>query len=310
MKPLLLLFQLVLGVLPFGLLNAQHANTVNSQIGDESYVALYGVLPDERVDERLRIQTHLAYVEALLREKEVLNLSTTQTYNRQKTLDHLRAYWQTGEFPANYDHRGKRIPCFIDKTGRICAVGYLIEQTAGRETAEKINSLYQYAFLLNMNDAVVDDWITQNGLTKQECAMIQPSYDYKYRTDPVPDKPVKIKTDSSEFVYESTQVDTSARFVCETGKDPQTEWNNFIKNNLVYPKMAIEAGQQGTVVVSCVVKKDGSLSNFKIMRGSSTILNKEALRVAALPSKWIPAYLKGKPVNSTYLFPIRFRLPE
>lgn len=91
-------------------------------------------------------------------------------------LDLLHTYWKAGIFPKNYDHPNQRMPCFIDKEGNICAVGYLIEQTAGRQAAETINTKYQYAYVSAMKDQTVDSWVLQSGLTKEECAMIQPTY--------------------------------------------------------------------------------------------------------------------------------------
>src|SRR5690606_8014938 len=85
-------------------------------------------------------------------------------------------YRETGVIPRNYDYPGIRKPCFIDKEERICAVGYLVEQTAGREVAQKINEKYQYENLMAMNDPLIDDWVAESGLTKRECAMIQPAY--------------------------------------------------------------------------------------------------------------------------------------
>jgi hypothetical protein len=71
---------------------------------------------------------------------------------------------------------GERKPCFIDKTGNICAVGYLIEMTVGRAVSEKINAKYQYDYVMNMNEEFIDSWMHEYGLTKLECAMIQPTY--------------------------------------------------------------------------------------------------------------------------------------
>lgn len=288
-------------------LNAQNNNTVNSLIGDESYLLKYGVRPDNGVDEKTRIQTHLLYIEQFLRQQNTSCLSAIQQNNRNKMLEYLHAYCLAGAFPSNYDHPYKRLPCFIDKTGNICAVGYLIERSVGRDVTKKINSLYQYQYLLAINDSVIDKWIMQSGLTKHECAMIQPTYDYKFRGEPNPDVKPLTKTDSAEFVYESIMVDTAAKFICEAGKDPNVEWNSFILKNIVYPQIALESEIQGNVFISCVVKKDGSLSNIKIRHSQAPVLNVEALRIASLPSKWTPAYKNGNPVNSTLLFPIRFR---
>jgi hypothetical protein len=95
---------------------------------------------------------------------------------RNHLLDLLHDYWTKAVFPRNYDYKAERKPCFIDKDGTICAVGYLVEQTAGREAAETINFKHKYDVVMEMNDEMVDNWINKSGLTKEECAMIQPTY--------------------------------------------------------------------------------------------------------------------------------------
>ena len=149
---------------------------VNPLIGDESFVQAFGRAPDASTDENLRVSTHLAYAEQLLRDKDVSGLSDVRKARRQHLLNLLHDYRVAGVFPRNYDHPESRKPCFIDRDGRICAVGYLVEQTAGREAAERINEKYKYDELLAMNDGNLDEWITANGLTKEEAATIQPGY--------------------------------------------------------------------------------------------------------------------------------------
>lgn len=152
------------------------SQVVNSIIGDISYETKFHAKPDIFTDEKLRLQTHLEYVENVLRQKDVSHLSTNLRKKRAIILDKLHEYWTNGIFPKNYDYKGQRRPCFIDCHGNICAVGYLIEQTTSRQVAENINDKFKYEYLLNMNDAVIEHWIESNGLTKQECAMIQPNY--------------------------------------------------------------------------------------------------------------------------------------
>lgn len=149
---------------------------VNAIIGDISYIQTFGHQPTKETDENTRLQTHLRYVEKLLRNKDISSLTVEQKENRKKMLDLLNEYCTAGVFPKNYDYPDQRIPCFIDKHGNICAVGYLIEQTAGRQVAEEINSKFKYEYLLAMNDPKIDNWIQTSGLTKEECAMIQPAY--------------------------------------------------------------------------------------------------------------------------------------
>src|SRR5690606_4507495 len=104
--------------------------------------------------------------------------SPAEQQNRMYLLNLLRQYRTAGVFPRNYEYAGRRLPCFIDGDGRICAVGYLIEQTAGRAVAEEINSRHKYEEVLAMNDPAIDEWVSNSGLTKEECAMIPPTYGY------------------------------------------------------------------------------------------------------------------------------------
>src|SRR5688572_2214568 len=150
--------------------------TVNPVIGDISFLHKFGYQPDETTDEDLRIKTHFEYVESLLRQKDISGLSPELRKKRTQLLDLLHDYRVAGIFPRNYDYKESREPCFIDKDKRICAVGYLIEKTSGRQIAEDINSKHKYDRILAMNNNMVDSWIETSGLSKVECAMIQPTY--------------------------------------------------------------------------------------------------------------------------------------
>ena len=131
--------------------------TVNPIIGDISFVTKFGHQPNSSTDDELRIKTHLEYVENLLKQKDVSDLSIELQNRRKHLLDLLHNYWTRGVFPKNYDYAGKRKPCFIDKDNTICAVGYLIEQTTSRQVAEEINRKYKYEEVLAMNDKNVDN---------------------------------------------------------------------------------------------------------------------------------------------------------
>ncbi len=159
---------------------AADTDLINPIIGNQSFETVYGFNPDIISNDQLRIQTHLAYVENILRNKNTDHLSDQEKINRDAALDLLHQYWTAGIFPKNYDHPEKRVPCFIDKDATICAVGYLIEKTAGRDVAEKINAKHKYETIMEMQDALVTEWIENSGLSLDECAMIQPTYDDYY----------------------------------------------------------------------------------------------------------------------------------
>lgn len=149
---------------------------INPVLHDVSYISTFGTLPDESVSETARIRTHLSYVQRLLSETPTGHLSEKQSTNRNQILSALQEYLVAEKFPVNSAYPGERRPCFIDDKGTICAVGYLVEQTRGREMAEVINKNHQYDFLLEMNEPALEAWAEEYGLTLEECAMIQPTY--------------------------------------------------------------------------------------------------------------------------------------
>lgn len=178
----------VIGVCMFSCATTQE-NFINAVIGDVSFIHRFKQLPDQNTDEVTRIQTHLSYVEEILRKAKNSHLNKKQKTKRTAVLDLLHKYWTNGVFPKNYDYAGRK-PCFIDRDGNICAVGYLIEKTAGRNLAEQINSHHQYDYLLDMNEDVINNWAKEHGLSLKECAMIQPAYGY-VPTDQTFNVPVK-----------------------------------------------------------------------------------------------------------------------
>lgn len=191
--------------------NSVHSS-VNAVIGDLSFIHKFGFKPTEKTDDVLRIKTHLEFVEKLLRNKRISHLTAAQKKSRAHLLDLLHDYWNAGIFPANYDYEGQRISCFIDKESRICAVGFLIEQTAGREIAEKINDGFQYSNITDMNDPLVEDWIASSGLSLLECAMIQPEYGYINPNPPVYSwtAPVVYVRDTKQELKLQTEIDSQA----------------------------------------------------------------------------------------------------
>ena len=82
----------------------------------------------------------------------------------------------------------------------------------------------------------------------------------------------------------------------------------FIANNIQYPIVAEENGVQGRVLVSFVIKKDGSLSNVRVVKSVDPALDKEAVRLIKSMPKWSPGKEKGQFVNVKFTVPVTFRL--
>ena len=83
--------------------------------------------------------------------------------------------------------------------------------------------------------------------------------------------------------------------------------SNFLKEHVRYPESARKAGIQGTVFVTFLVKKDGSLADVKIMRGIGGGCDEEAVRVVKM-MKFKPGKQNGKPIDVQFNLPIKFAL--
>ena len=84
----------------------------------------------------------------------------------------------------------------------------------------------------------------------------------------------------------------------------------FIRDNLVYPKKALENGIEGTSFVEYTIGTDGQIRDVHIQLSANPILDKEALRVVNLMKKWQPAMKDGKPVEFKCVTPIKFSLND
>jgi periplasmic protein TonB len=82
----------------------------------------------------------------------------------------------------------------------------------------------------------------------------------------------------------------------------------FLQENLRYPTMAREAGIQGTVFVTFVVERDGSVTDVRVLRGIGGGLDEEAVRVVRMMPRWNPGRQRGQAVRVQFNMPIRFVL--
>ncbi|QJD97653.1 energy transducer TonB [Mucilaginibacter robiniae] len=83
-------------------------------------------------------------------------------------------------------------------------------------------------------------------------------------------------------------------------------WSKFLQRNLRYP----DTENQGRVLVSFVVEKDGHLTDINILKGVATELDAEALRVLKKAPAWKPGMQNGRPVRVKFTVPIVFQLNQ
>ncbi len=83
---------------------------------------------------------------------------------------------------------------------------------------------------------------------------------------------------------------------------------SYLSGHLNYPANALKMGIQGTVLISVVVEKDGTISNAKIERSVSDELDSEALRLIKLSPRWKPGTINGEAVRVERTLPVNFLL--
>ncbi len=88
----------------------------------------------------------------------------------------------------------------------------------------------------------------------------------------------------------------------------QEKMLDFLSENLKYPDSAKESGIQGTVYISFVVRKDGRISEVKVLRSIGGGCDEEAVRVVKKMPRWKPATQRGKKVDVLFNLPIVFKL--
>jgi periplasmic protein TonB len=80
----------------------------------------------------------------------------------------------------------------------------------------------------------------------------------------------------------------------------------WIYQHLRYPEKALINQIQGTVHISFVINKDGSVSGIEITRSVHPSLDNEIIRVVGLSPKWEPGKQWEKPVRVRFEFPVNF----
>jgi protein TonB len=84
----------------------------------------------------------------------------------------------------------------------------------------------------------------------------------------------------------------------------------YLRDNIKYPEMARQSNIHGTVYVSFVIERDGSVSNVNIARGIGGGCDEEAIRVIQNMPDWAPGKQLDKPVRVKFTIPIKFTLKD
>lgn len=82
----------------------------------------------------------------------------------------------------------------------------------------------------------------------------------------------------------------------------------YLASNIKYPEAARKQGIQGTVYVTFVIERDGSVTDVRVLRGIGGGCDEEAVRVLSSMPNWTPGKQRGETVRVQFNTPIKFNL--
>lgn len=85
-----------------------------------------------------------------------------------------------------------------------------------------------------------------------------------------------------------------------------SEFYEYISQNLKYPRKALKANVEGKVIVRFVVAENGDISEIEVLKGIGFDCDEEAVRVLQSSPKWVPGQQRGKNVKVRVMVPLTF----
>lgn len=85
------------------------------------------------------------------------------------------------------------------------------------------------------------------------------------------------------------------------------EFRNWVQKRTVYPTVAQDIGIQGTVYLTFIVERDGTVTNVKVIKGVDKLLDDEAVKGIEGSPKWSPGLQRGRPVRVRFQLPLVFK---
>jgi protein TonB len=84
------------------------------------------------------------------------------------------------------------------------------------------------------------------------------------------------------------------------------KFRDWVGQRTNYPEAAIDNKIRGTVFLTFIVEKDGSVSNVTVIKGVHPLLDEEAMRAIIESPKWSPGLQRGQPVRVRFQIPLSF----
>ncbi len=84
------------------------------------------------------------------------------------------------------------------------------------------------------------------------------------------------------------------------------KFREWVQRRTNYPQAAIDAKIRGTVFLTFIVEKDGSVSNVTVIKGVHPLIDNEAVKAISESPKWSPGRQRGQPVRVRFQIPLSF----
>jgi hypothetical protein len=134
---------------------------------------------------------------------------------------------------------------------------------------------------------------------------------YNFNTSTV--TALKVNNENGSYAY----MDDNGNWVKKPPTQPaiwlasQSQWNNFLVNNLKFPDEAAPARVSGKAEIRVYIDEMGSVTGYKNGNDIEVSLDKEALRVTKLfGPEFVPASNNGKNVKSIYTLKVSYKLAD
>lgn len=164
---------------------------------------------------------------------------------------------------------------------------------------------------------LIDNEVPEEEITPVDVLIDSDKNIGKTNQDGDPEAPPTNEPDPSEFgpivEYTPAPEDNNVYEFVDVNKMPafpggERDLLLYLAKNIVYPAIARENNIQGTVALSFVINKDGSISDVTVLKEIGGGCAKEAVRVVQGMPKWSPGEANGHPVKVRFVLPVRFQL--
>lgn len=87
-------------------------------------------------------------------------------------------------------------------------------------------------------------------------------------------------------------------------------YDKYLHNSIQYPQQALDNKIKGRVTVQFIVRRDGSLDEFSVLKGLGYGCDEEVIRLVKDGPRWSPTTEDSVPIESEVRVRVKFALPE